>query len=224
MNALDMIYHLSTGWAVHLNYVAIKLTVIFLSVWLITQFIGIGKEEGIVAGILGPLIFYAYYVFAGATLNREIFKIDEQFWFVFLHIALMLIAYFSAWQFVKSKKYLIRVIGFAVTAVFVSVAMHALLIMARWRFYGIDEEAAAKLMTFGLIIVPLAAYLAGVVMGIITDQFMKKKYPDRIVAGITAALVIGLMSGWMEGVFAFAFVNISYLIMHTYKKGLAGGA
>ena len=222
MNALDMVYHLSTGWAVHLNYVAIKLTVIFLTVWMITQFTGIGIEEGIVASIFGPLIFYVYYIFAGATLNREIFKIDEQFWFIFLHLALMLIAYFAAFNFIKSKKHWLRTAGFAVIASFASIALDALYIMIRMRLQGIDEETAAKLMTFSLISTPVIAYVIGVIVGVLTDNLTHKKYLDRVVAAITSSLIIGLLAkDLMHVIFAFAFIIIVYYAVHKFKKGIA---
>ena len=54
MNGLDMAYHLATSWVVHFGYVLVKLTVIFLSIFLVSKFIGIGKEEGIFVSILGP--------------------------------------------------------------------------------------------------------------------------------------------------------------------------
>jgi len=225
MNALDMTYHLATGWAVHLNYVAIKLTVIFLTVWMITQFIGKGTEEGIVAGIFGPFIFYIYYVFAGATLNREIFKIDEQFWFFFLHMALMLIAYFAAWNFVRSKNHNIRTISFLVTVGFTAVALDALLIMARWRLQGIDEETAARLFTFGVILVPLLSYLAGAIIGVLAEKITRSHYADALAAAITASASIGFFTkDVLHAVFALLFVCIAYTIAHGYKKGIASEA
>ena len=221
MNALDMTFHLSTGWAVHLNYVAIKLTVIFLTVWMITQFIGKGTEEGIVASIFGPFIFYIYYVFAGATLNREIFKIDEQFWFFFLHAALMLIAYFAAWNFVKSKKQSLRTASFLITAGFFAVALDALLIMIRWRLQGIDEETAAKMFTFGVILVPLLSYLAAVAVGILAEKISNNHYIDSLAAAIVASASIGFFTkDILHGAFAFLFVYIAYGIVHGCKKGL----
>lgn len=225
MNALDMVYHLATGWAVHLNYVAIKLTVIFLAVWLITQFIGIGKEEGIVASIFGPFVFYIYYVYAGATLNREIFRIDEQFWFVFLHVALMLIAYFAAWNFIKGKSHWVRTTSFILVAGFASIAFDALFIMIRMRMNGLDEETAARLMTLDLISVPVIAYIVGVTAGVLTDNFIKKGYLDRLIAGIAAFALIYLFSkDIVHAVFAFVFVNIAYYIIHGYKKGIMSKA
>lgn len=225
MNALDMIYHLATGWAVHLNYVAIKLTVIFLTVWLITQLIGIGKEEGIVASIFGPLMFYIYYLYAGATLNREVFKLDEQFWFVFLHIALMLIAYFAAFYFVKSKKHWVRSLSFVITASFASIALSALFFMIKMRLQGLDEETAARLMTFSLILMPVIAYIVGIVMGVLADNLLKKKHLDRILAAITSSIIIVLLTkDVMHAIFAFFFVLIVYYVIHTYKKGMASEA
>ena len=222
MNALDMMYHLATGWAVHLNYVAVKLTVIFLTTWMIIQFIGIGKEEGIVASVFGPFIFYVYYEFATPTLNRAIFHIDDQFWFFFLHAALMLAAYFAAFNFAKSKKHLTRTLSFVVVASFASIALDALYTMIKMRLQGIDEETAAKLMTFGLILVPVVAYIAGVIIGVLIDNLLKKKFLDSFAAAITSSLIIGLSAkDFMHAVFAFAFVVIVYYIAHTYKKGLA---
>lgn len=221
MNALDMVFHLSTGWAVHLNYVAIKLTVIFLTVWMITQFIGIGRQEGIVASIFGPFIFYVYYVFANATLNRAVFKIDEQFWFFFLHAALMLAAYFAAFNLVKSKKRLTRTLSFVIIASFASVALDALYIMVKMRLQGIDEEAAAKLMTFGLILVPVAGYITGVIIGILIDDLLKEKFFGSFAAAISSSLIIGLLAkDILHAVFAFAFVIIVYYTTHTFKKGI----
>lgn len=220
MNALDMTYHLATGWAVHLNYVAIKLTVIFLSVWMIAQFIGKGTEEGIVTSIFGPFIFYIYYVFAGATLNREVFKIDEQFWFFFLHAALMLIAYFSAWSFVKAKSNVIRAVGFAITAAFFALALDALLIMARWKLQGIDEETAASLFNFSVILVPLLSFIAGVLLGMLADKLTKKHYIDVLAAAVISSLsILAFTRDFTHAAFAFAFVGIAYYAVHTYKKG-----
>ncbi len=225
MNALDMTYHVATGWAVHLNYVAIKLTVIFLTVWMITQFIGIGKEEGIVASIFGPFIFYIYYQFASATLNRAIFKIDEQFWFFFLHAALMLIAYFAAFNFVKSKRHLISAVCFVVMASFFAIALDAMLIMLRWRLQGIDEETAARLITFSVILIAVIAYIVGVIAGILADNLLKKKYLDRLIAAAISCLIIILSTKDLaHAVFAFAFVIVVYYIIHGFKKGIAAGA
>ena len=222
MNALDMIYHLATGWAVHLNYVAIKLTVIFIPVWMITQFIGIGKEEGLVASVIGPSMFYIYYLHAGATLNRNIFKIDEQFWFIFLHLALMLIAYFATFNFLKSKNHLMRTMSFFVIASFSSIALDALYLMIRMKFQGIDEETAAKLMTFSLILIPVLAYIIGVFLGILSQNFTNKKYLDSTIAAIASAfIIIFFTKDLLHSIFSLVFVFMAYHIVHAAKKSIA---
>ncbi len=94
MNLLDIIFHYFTNTAVHLGYVAVKLTIIFISVYLIAQFIGITKREGIITSIFNPFMFYLYYLFAYPTLDRNIFRLDDQFYFFFAHFIMLLITYF----------------------------------------------------------------------------------------------------------------------------------
>ncbi len=223
MNAIDMIYHLATGWAVHLNYVAVKLTIIFLSVWMITQFIGIGKEEGITAGFLGPFMFYIYYLFANATLNREIFRIDEQFWFFFLHFAFMLTAYFAALTLLKSKKHWNRTLSFAMLASFSAIAFDALFIMVRWRIQGIDEETAAKMMVLGIMAIPALIYITALILSPVVGNFYRKRYLDGILAGIIAGAGIFIfLKDSINAIFAFLFVLIVYFLIHSFKKELTG--
>ena len=222
MNALDMTFHLSTGWVVHLNYVAVKLTVIFLSVWLITQFIGIGKEEGIVASIIGPLVFYLYYVYANPTLDRAVFKIDEQFWFFFLHAGLMLISYFSAHAFIKSKSHKLRTLSFVIITSFTCIAFDALYIMIRWRLDAVDEEMAAKMFVFSVILAPLIAYIAGVLLQVLIENFSSGNYWNSLHAPIISAILMWLMTrDLMHAVFAFVFVNLAYLATNNFKNCLA---
>lgn len=104
MVMLDALYHLATETAVHINYVAVKFTVIFLVVFLVVYWVGKGITDGIFTSVAGPVIFYVYYIFANATLNREIFKIDENFGYIFVHIAALLIAYFSVYNSWTMKK------------------------------------------------------------------------------------------------------------------------
>lgn len=225
MNGLDMLYHLATHWAVHLNYVAIKLTVIFLTVWMITQFIGKGIEEGVVASIYGPFIFYIYYLFAGATLNRDVFNIDEQFWFMFLHVSFMLIAYFASYYLAKSKNYWLKTISFILTAGFTSIAFFALYIMIKMRLQGLDEETAATLMTFSLILVPALSYFAGIIIGVFIDNTLSKKYVNSLTASAVAALLIGFF--WKDiaaAFFAFIIGNLAYYIINAYKVPLSNEA
>ncbi len=100
-----MVFHLIEGTAVHLGYVAVKLTIIFTTIFLTTWLIGRGKQEGIFACLIGPIAFYIYYLFATPTLNRAVFKIDEQFWYAFLHMIFFGIAYFLTQVMIVKKKY-----------------------------------------------------------------------------------------------------------------------
>lgn len=101
MNLLDIIFHYFTNTAVHLGYVAVKLTIIFISVYLIAQFIGINKREGIITSIFSPFMFYLYYLFAYPTLDRNIFRLDDQFYFFFAHFLMLIIAYFLVYSLFK---------------------------------------------------------------------------------------------------------------------------
>ena len=188
---------------------------------MITQFIGKGIEEGIAASIYGPLIFYIYYLFAGATLNREVFRIDEQFWFMFLHILFMLIAYFASFYFARGERHWLRTICFISTASVTSIAFFAVYMMINWRLKGIDEETAATLMTFSLILLPSLAYFVGAVASIILDNILKKKLIESLVANIMAALLIGFF--WNDisaAIFAFIIGNLAYYLIHSYKEPL----
>ncbi|MBI2671710.1 hypothetical protein HYX16_02135 [Candidatus Woesearchaeota archaeon] len=212
MNGLDMTYHLATSWIVHLNYVAIKLIVIFLSVFLVTKFIGIGKKEGIFAGILGPVMFYLYYFSANPTLNREVFKLDEQFWFIFLHIFFMLVAYFSALYFLKSKNNWLDKLSFIVLASFSALAFDALYFMSKLRLHGIDEETAASMFTFNLIPLPLLSYIL-----VSALSSYKKKIFNSLISGLIASAVIFLFSrDIFHALAAFVIVNLVYYLINNY--------
>ena len=93
MVMLDVIYHLATETAVHINYVAVKFTIIYLTLFLTTYWVGKSWNNGVFATITGPMLFYIYYRVADATINRELFKIDESFGYIFLHIAVFALAY-----------------------------------------------------------------------------------------------------------------------------------
>ncbi len=190
MNALDMLYHLSTSWAVHLNYAAVKLTLIFLSVYLITALVGIGKQEGIVASILGPFMFYVYYVFANPTLNREVFNIDEQFWFFFLHAAFMLVAYFAMrYSVQKASVWKSYIQAFVVW--WSMMALELLFLMAVWRLQGIEEEAATMMMTFSIAWPVLLVLFVALGLGLL----VRKNWVAALLAGIGTALVQDTLSG-----------------------------
>ncbi len=168
MNAIDMIYHLATSWAVHLNYVAVKITIIFLSVYLITELVGKKKEQGIVVSILGPFMFYLYYLFANPTIDRAVFTLDEQFWFFFLHVGFMFIAYFMLWYLIQKKQGMWNSLG---TLLLSTMAFDLLFLMVMWRVQGIPEDEAAQMLTFGLIWPPFLLLFIAFFIGIMLNKF-----------------------------------------------------
>ena len=103
--AIDAFYHLATETTVHINYVAVKFVIIFAAVFLVAYWSGKRIVDIIFASISGPVIFYVYYIFAYPTLDRSIFKIDENFGYIFVHIFAMLISYFIVFK-ILNKKYL----------------------------------------------------------------------------------------------------------------------
>ena len=211
MNGIDITYHLATEWAVHLNYVAIKLTVVFAATFLIAHFVGKGKQQGIATSISGPLMFYLYYVAANPTLNREEFKIDEQFWFFFLHAAFMTIVYIAAfWQLQRTdwRKHLSFVILSAIGAT----ALDAIFIMARLKVLGFDEEQEVRFFTFAVIAIPLMVYLMA---SAITSY--KNTKTMKITTSVLAGAVITLAT-WdvLHGIFAAILLFVMYTLVQTY--------
>ena len=70
MVVLDGLYHLASETTVHLNYIIVKLLIIFLTVFFIAHWVGKSPREGLFSSIAGPGLFYIYYLFAYPTLNR----------------------------------------------------------------------------------------------------------------------------------------------------------
>ena len=210
MNGLDIVYHLATRWAVHLNYVAVKLTVVFLATFLIVQFAGKGREQGVVTSIIGPFMFYIYYLSANPTINRELFKIDEQFWFFFLHFAFMMIAYFSAMQFVQASGWR-KHAGFVIASAIGATALDAIFIMARLKALGFDEEAEARFLTLSVIAVPLLSYLVSVA---VLRLWSNERWGARCVTALLAGILVALLTrDMLHAFFAAAALLVVYWLV-----------
>lgn len=97
MNALDLAYHVLTSTVIHLNYVAVKFTIVFLAVFLTAHVVGIGMKHGIFTAVLGPFAFWVYYVKAYATIPREVFIVDEAIGYFFIHAFFLLLVYCVAY-------------------------------------------------------------------------------------------------------------------------------
>ncbi len=215
MNGLDMIYHLATNWTVHLNYVAIKLTVIFLTVFLITYFIGKGKEQGVVASILGPFMFYIYYFSAVPTLNREVFWLDEQFFFTFIHLLFMLISYFAALNYLDSKKDYLKKLSFVLLTSVSSIALYAITLMFQWRFQGLGEEEAASLMTFAVITPSILSFIPSTIITLFWPK--NKLYRSLVTSIISAFVIFFLTKELIYSIFTLVIVNLVFWLAFNYN-------
>lgn len=177
LNAIDMSFHYAAGTAVHLNYVAVKMTIIFLSVYLISQFVGISTRDGIVASLFGPFMFWLYYYFAYPTLDRAVFWLDEQFYFMFIHIAMMFAAYFSSYWWMIGKFPQWRKFFFLFSATFASLAVYLLTLMINLKLQGIEEAEAVNMITFADDWKALLTLTVVIGLGLIVHSFLWKKNP-----------------------------------------------
>lgn len=95
MQTLDIVAHFLTGHAVHLGYIAVKMAVIFYTLFLYTAWMGTGRKHAILSGLTGTVIFDFYYRFAHPTLDRTVFVLDEKsITWIIAHLIFLLIPYF----------------------------------------------------------------------------------------------------------------------------------
>jgi|SRR3989338_4898843 len=189
MVVLDAIYHLATETAVHINYVAVKFTIIFLVVFLVAYWVGKSPTEGIFTSIAGPVIFYAYYIFANPTLNRELFKIDENFGYIFVHIAALLIAYFLIYRIWMLKKgpQIVKSLAYAFIISLCIYGLDAAFQLSYVQFTTHNEEEAAKVLDF-----TASAYLLGLLFALsfLSYHFIRNKNVQMAVLVFGSAVVI----------------------------------
>ncbi len=147
MNSLDMLYHLATETAVHLGYVAVKATIIFMTVFLIAHLIGRGKAPGIVTAILGPLMFFVYYRFATPTLDRNFFVLDENVLYIAIHAAALGITYWLAHRGVSLRG--ARLPSIALLAGLSSLALFIMYLQGSMKLAGAMDEMTVGAISFG---------------------------------------------------------------------------
>ncbi len=152
MNALDMLFHVATETAVHLNYVAVKFTIVFLSTFLIASVIGIGRTPGIVTSFLGPVAFYIYYRVATPTLDRSLFKIDDALGYVFVHAVALMLAYWLATKVMEKKS---GNLSFALLTGLATLPLHWGWIMFVIKWTGGMDGDTTKALTFSAAIIAL---------------------------------------------------------------------
>ena len=129
-STFDILFHFFLGTEVHLGYVAVKVTVIFFTIFFVTRWAGVDYTRGLVGAAIAAIMFYIYYRFAEATLDRTVFKIDEDTLFILIHFVGIYLPYYLIRQFLPvgqtgllvahSKKKLIwcAIIGIILGAVF----------------------------------------------------------------------------------------------------------
>ena len=189
MVALDALYHLATETAVHINYAAVKFSVIFLVVFLVAYWVGKSVPDGIFTSIAGPVIFYIYYIFANPTLNRAVFKIDENFGYIFVHIACLLVAYFvfyRAWVLKKGSAF-VKSLAYAFVIALCIYGLDAGYQLSYVQFTTHNEEMTARVLNFAAGIY-LAALLF--VLSFLSDFFVKSKNIGMVVLVFGSALII----------------------------------
>lgn len=219
MVMLDALYHLATETAVHINYVLVKITIIFLTLFLTSFWIGKGKHEGIFACILGPIIFYIYYLFADSTLNREVFKLDDSFGYIFLHIFVFAISYLIMYNFLVLKKGLqeIKTTGLAFIMALTIFGLDSFYRLGKIQLTTKNEELVAKVMSFSeslylvlfLIVIYFlifyyiknqkiiaVSYLIGTLFGI---YFIGQDI-SRVIFGITSIIPLFLMKYYLDSI------------------------
>lgn len=103
MNFLDSFFHLLASTTVHLDYVAVKFTIIFVSVLVVAWLSGMSFGNGLFTSIFGPGMFYIYYRMVSPTLDRSVFTLDENVGYILLHAAMLLFAYVVMFRFVMRK-------------------------------------------------------------------------------------------------------------------------
>ena len=218
MVMLDAIYHLGTETAVHVNYMLVKLTLIFLILFLVTWLAGKGFNQGLFAVITGPVIFYFYYLFADATLNREIFKIDENFGYIFLHILVFAISYFLVYFYIYKKQGSreIKALSTAFILTLTTLALDIFYQMGKIQLATHNEEIVAETLSFDTT---LYLFFILFVISFLFIYYVKNKIFQMILFVIFSALSIQLIDLDLSRTLAGILIaGISVFLLSYYSE------
>ena len=216
MVIIDAIYHLATETAVDILYVAVKFTIIFLVVFLVAYWVGKSLTEGIFTSVAGPVIFYIYYIFANSTLNREVFKIDENFGYIFVHIAALLVAYFVVYRtwVLKKGSGPIKSLAYAFIIALCIYGLDAAFQLSYVQFTTHNEEETARLLGF-----TASVYLIGLLFALsfLSYYFIKNKNVQMavLVAG-SAALIYFFGSNLIRSLAGLLDSSLLVYLAKTY--------
>lgn len=97
--ALDMMFHMATGVAVHLPYVLVKVAVVWFTLFLVYLWLGWRKWDGIIWSLGASVLFDVYYNFAEPTLDRTVFTLDEAAFFIIIHFFCIAIPFFILYKY-----------------------------------------------------------------------------------------------------------------------------
>lgn len=107
--ALDMMFHMAgeslfgVAIAVHLPYVLVKTAIVFWALLWFSRWMGVNRNDGIVASLAASVMFDIYYNYAEPTLDRTVFTLDEAAMFIIVHFLCIVIPYLVTWKWLMSK-------------------------------------------------------------------------------------------------------------------------
>ncbi len=217
MNSLDMLFHLFEGTTVHLDYVAIKIALIFASIFLTSLLVGLGKSEGIFASILGPVVFFLYYRYTFPTLNRQLFRIDDQLWYVIPHVIFFMLSYWLVFDFIKNKKYnkIIQNVGRGLILTLMSVAFDFIYRMSVVSVQtGRDAEAIARTLDH---VYALKLFIPLLILFSLLFILMKR-YRSFAAAILAGVVVFIIDKDIIHAILLIILTFISYLLLKKVRK------
>ncbi len=107
--ALDIMFHMAgvslfgVDIAVHLPYVLVKAAVVLWTLFWFSRWMGVNRNDGVLASLMAAVMFDIYYNYAEPTLDRTIFTLDEAAIFIFAHFVFIAIPYLITWKFLMQK-------------------------------------------------------------------------------------------------------------------------
>lgn len=220
MVMLDVLYHLATETAVHINYVAVKFTIIFLTLFLTTYWVGKSWNDGVFATVVGPVLFYIYYLFADPTINREVFRIDDSFGYIFLHVAVFALSYAIVYNFIyrgNDKNHKWYAAGKAFALSFTLFGLDAVYQMLRVQLTTHDEEIVARVMSIDM---SLYLVLSVLLVGFLIYYYVKNVAIQSSVLVVSAVVLIGLIGmDMVRAAVGIVSAGIPAALIHYYTRG-----
>ncbi len=166
--ALDMMFHMASGVAVHLPYVLVKVAVVWFTLILAYWLVGWRKWDGILWSLGASVLFDVYYNFAEPTLDRTVFTLDEAALFIIVHFFCIVIPFLAL--------YIYGMDGLSLSGKKISAG-------------GLYKIIGAGVIFGSLGLLPSKAFLksSGLLLGL--------SYNDHVLIG-TLAFIVALVAGY----------------------------